>query len=258
MITIQGICYDDKSSFMRGAAGAPPLIRERLWSSAYNYYSESGVEIQPSIINDRGDFNIDTYWDIYSISSENLKAENQMLTLGGDHSITYPVVKAISERIGEFDILHIDAHGDLYDEFEGDKFSHACPFARIMEDGLTNRLVQIGIRTLTNHQRKQADRYGVEIIEMKDIERVVGLSFDNPIYLSLDIDAFDPAFAPGVSHQESGGLSVREVLRVLANIKVPVIGADIVEFNPLRDVAGITAALCAKMSKEILAKMIAS
>ena len=145
----------------------------------------------------------------------------------------------------------------MYDEFEGDRYSHACPFARILEEKLTGRLVQLGVRTFNPHQREQVARFGVEVIEMKDFEaKAASLVFQKPLYLSLDLDAFDPAFAPGVSHHEPGGLTTREVLRLLQNIPVPIIGADIVEYNPHRDVAGMTAALAAKLVKEIAAKML--
>jgi len=255
-IILQGISFDEKSSYLRGPALAPPLIREAYNSDSANYFAESGLEIRPELFDDKGDFKIKDYFDIEKITIENLVKDVSLLTLGGDHSITYPILKAINRIYGPVDILHIDAHGDLYDEFEGDTYSHASPFARIMEDGLASRLVQVGIRTLSAHQREQADKYGVEIIEMKDFELAKLPKLENPIYLSLDIDALDPAFAPGISHHEPGGLSTREVLGILQNVKVPIIGADIVEYNPTRDINDMTAVVCAKFLKEIAAKML--
>ena len=125
-----------------------------------------------------------------------------------------------------------------------------------MEDNLANRLVQIGIRTLSKHQEEQAIKYGVEIIQMKDFDLNKLPEFENPIYLSLDIDGLDPAFAPGVSHHEPGGLSTREVLKIIQNITVPILGADIVEYNPTRDFNDMTAMVSAKLLKEIAAKML--
>ena len=146
----------------------------------------------------------------------------------------------------------------LYDELDGDKYSHACPFARIMEESLASRLVQVGIRTLNTHQREQSEKFGTEIIEMKDFEPGKIPVFSKPLYLSIDLDGLDPAFAPGVSHHEPGGLTSRDVINIIHGIKVPIIGADIVELNPLRDANGITAALAAKLTKEIIACMIDS
>lgn len=180
------------------------------------------------------------------------------MCLGGDHSVTLPIVRAHCRHFSGLTIVHIDAHSDLYDELDGDRLSHACPFSRIMEEGLVARLVQLGIRTLNEHQRQQADRFGVEVLEMSRWRLEDGLPGDleGPIYLSLDLDALDPAFAPGVSHPEPGGFSTRELLDILQTLPSPLIGADIVELNPLRDVHDLTARVAAKMLKEIAARML--
>ncbi|NNK76758.1 MAG: agmatinase, partial [Maribacter sp.] len=146
-IGLQGILYDAKSSFMKGPALAPPLIRKAYQSESANYFSESGLELRPEIWDDKGDYEVKEYFDIEKHTSRNLDQNQPLISLGGDHSITYPVLKAVAKVHGPVNILHIDAHSDLYDEFEGDKYSHACPFARIMEEALANRLVQVGVRT---------------------------------------------------------------------------------------------------------------
>ncbi|MCE2612050.1 agmatinase family protein [Flavobacteriaceae bacterium D16] len=257
-IQLQGILYDEKSSFLSGPADAPPLIREAYHSDAFNFFAEDGSEISPDKLVDHGDYTIDQYFDIEKISYSHLKYKTPLITLGGDHSITYPILKAFHRYYGPLEILHIDAHADLYDSFEGDPYSHACPFARIMEDKLASRLVQVGIRTLSDHQKEQAEQYGVEIIEMRDYSLKKVPQFKGPLYLSFDLDALDPAFAPGISHHEPGGFSSRQVLEIIQNIKAPLVGADLVEFNPKRDVNGVTAAVCAKLLKEIAARMLNS
>jgi arginase family enzyme len=125
-----------------------------------------------------------------------------------------------------------------------------------MEEELANRLVQVGIRTLSTHQKEQAGKFGVEVLAMKDFHIDSIPDFNEPLYISLDIDAIDPAFAPGVSHHEPGGFSTRQVLQIIQKIEVPIVGADIVEFNPKRDINGVTAMVCAKFLKEIAAKII--
>ncbi|HVF90486.1 MAG TPA: arginase family protein, partial [Blastocatellia bacterium] len=180
------------------------------------------------------------------------------LCLGGDHSITYPILKAVANRCGKISILHFDAHPDLYDEFQGNRYSHASPFARIMEDGLADRLVQVGIRTMNGHQREQAERFGVEVIDMKGRRDDRIFEFDSPLYISFDMDGLDPSCAPGVSHREPGGLSVREALGVIQSTRGRVVGADVVEFNPLMDPMNMTSVVCAKLVKEISAKMLAA
>ncbi|MEL6675993.1 MAG: agmatinase [Bacteroidota bacterium] len=253
-IRLRGVCWDDKSSFMQGAAEAPPLIREAFHSPSANYFAEDGTDTR-ALFEDLGDDSFADYGGIRPRAELHLADGHRLLTLGGDHSITYPIIQAYAEKYPGFHILQIDAHGDLYDEFEGDRFSHACPFARIMEEQLTPRLIQVGIRTLSTHQRQQAQTYGVEVHEMKDGPLSEISLGDHPLYISLDMDAFDPAYAPGVSHHEPGGLTAREVLNFLQRIKAPIVGADIVEYNPRRDVQGMTAMLAAKMMKELLAMM---
>ena len=142
------------------------------------------------------------------------------------------------------------------DEFEGDRFSHACPFARVMENHLADRLVQVGIRTLTPHLRAQAERFGVEVIDMHAFASGQRPEVDGPVYLSLDLDALDPAFAPGVSHWEPGGLTTRDVITIIQSLGGRLIGADVVEYNPVRDPSGVTAMVAAKLVKEIASRML--
>jgi agmatinase len=176
--------------------------------------------------------------------------------LSGDHSVTYPTIKAFYSKYPDLTILHFDAHPDLYDELDGNRHSHACPFARIMEERMARRLVQVGVRTINSHQLAQAGKFGVEVITMRNLERFAELEFEGPLFISLDVDVLDPAFAPGISHYEPGGMSVREVLRCIQGLKVAVVGADIVEYNPTRDLHGQTAMVCCKFLKEISAAIL--
>jgi agmatinase len=256
-IIIQGIPYDEKSSFLKGASLAPPLIRKFYHSFSTNYFAENGVDTNSASVIDKGDLKINDYFEIEEITTKHLEEKAKIITLGGDHSITFPIIKALSKVHPKIDILHFDAHPDLYDELLEDKHSHACPFARIMENGLASRLVQVGIRTLNLHQKEQAEKYNVEIYEMKNLDKFKILHFENPVYISLDMDVFDPAFAPGVSHHEPGGMTSRQVIEIIQNIQQNIIGADIVEYNPTRDVQDITGALAAKYLKEVLGKVLA-
>ncbi len=263
MISVVGIPFDAASSFLQGPAQAPPKIRTAFHSDSANYFSEGGIDLSdPSTWFDAGDLDLVNEKNVVTAIEagiNKLLSQNyRVLSLGGDHSITYPVVKAFAKKHGKLNILHIDAHGDLYDSFEGNRYSHACPFARIMEEELAVRLVQVGIRTLSTHQREQADRFGVEIIEMKDWSSTIQFQFEGPVYLSLDIDAIDPAFAPGVSHYEPGGFTSREVISIIQKLKGNLVGADLVEFNPTRDPTGITEMLAAKLFKELLDRLLLS
>lgn len=260
-VAVLGVPFDANSSFLRGAALAPARIRETLHSGASNLCAENGLDLGKS---ERwqhvGDLALGDPAAAFSQIEESvanlLDAGAKVLSLGGDHSITYPIMRAYGRRYTPLTILQVDAHPDLYDELDGNRLSHACPFARIMEETLVTRLVQIGIRTLNPHQRQQAERFGVEVIEMGEWKPDRRLQLEGPLYLSLDLDALDPAYAPGVSHHEPGGFSSRQLLEIIKGIETPIVGADIVEYNPERDPTGITAALAAKLLKEILAQML--
>ncbi len=261
-ITVLGIPYDLNSSFLRGSALAPERIRQGLFSESANMWTENGIDLgsvsEWKIVNDLDlSQSATAFEDIELAVGELLAKASRVISLGGDHSVTYPVLRAYAEKYSELSILQLDAHPDLYDQLDGNRYSHACPFARIMEEDLAIRLVQVGIRTMTGHQRQQAQRFGVEVIEMGDLNKVDSLAFSGPVYLSLDMDCLDPAFAPGVSHYEPGGLSAREVLTIIQGLKGELVGADIVEYNPERDPQGITSMVAAKLLKEILGRMLA-
>jgi len=256
---IIGIPWDEMSSFLRGAAEGPPLIRRALFSEASNRWSESGRVVNAESIHDAGDLQPAAGAEmrarieqaIAGLLDQNFKP----ISLGGDHAITYPILKAFARKYSRLSILHFDAHPDIYDEFEGNRFSHACPFARILEEGLVERLVQVGIRTATGDQRRQIERFNVEVVEMRDWRDDWPLDFDTPLYISFDVDGLDPAFAPGVAHREPGGLTTRQAINTILNLNAEVVGADVVEFNPRMDVAQLTETVCGKLVKEIAAKM---
>ena len=260
-VAILGVPLDENSSFMRGPALAPLRIREVLHSGSMNLCAESGVDLgsEPRLT-DLGDLALDestrAFKQIESAISSLVERHTRVLSLGGDHSVTYPIVRAYASSYPRLSILHFDAHPDLYQDYEGYRYSNACPFARIMEENLAARLVQVGIRTMNPHQQVQAERFGVEVIDMQSWQSGIRPALEGPIYLSLDMDALDPAFAPGVSHHEPGGLSTREVIQLVQGLPAPIVGADIVEFNPKRDPVGITAMAAAKFLKEITACML--
>ena len=255
-----GIPFDANSSYLRGAADAPPLIREAFHCESSNSSTESGIELDSESVLDAGDLQLLANGEFQAIESAvgaSLDKGQSPICLGGDHSITYPIMRAFGKRFVDLTLVHFDAHPDLYEEFEGNRYSHACPFARIMEEKLAKRLIQVGIRTMNAHQRKQAARFGVEVVEMRELPALARLAAHGPVYVSFDIDVLDPGFAPGVSHREPGGMSVREAIAHLHAITGKIVGADIVEYNPKQDVSQMTAMVCAKILKEILGKIIA-
>ncbi|MGD2244978.1 MAG: agmatinase [Candidatus Aminicenantes bacterium] len=261
-IAILGIPYDEKSCYLRGAAKGPQAIRAASTGQAINPWTEHGVNLEEDVVMvDLGD--VDVSGDYETLSSRIEKKVREVLEkdavpviLGGDHSISFPVVKAFAEKFKPMDILHFDAHPDLYEELNGERYSHACPFTRIVEEGLARNLVQVGIRAATGEHREKAAQYGVRMIEMKDIQESLSLKFSNPLYISFDMDALDPSAAPGVSHHEPGGLSNRQAIRILQALEAEIVGLDVVEVNPERDASGITASAAVKVVREVAGKIV--
>lgn len=258
-LALVGFRFDENSSFLRGAADAPPLIREALSSEHSNSWAENGTDLAAAFF-DAGDVSPAPGTDMLTAVEGAIKSllarGLSPVSLGGDHSVTYPIVRAVARRHPNLSILHFDAHPDLYDELLGNRHSHASPFARIMEEGLARRLVQVGVRTMNGHQREQAARFGVEVLEMRDWRDGVRLSLESPVYISFDVDGLDPSCAPGVSHREPGGLTTRQALDVIHGVRARIVGADIVEYNPAADFQNMTATVCAKLLKEIAAQML--
>lgn len=261
MLTLLGIPFDANSSYLRGTAGAPPKIREALRCDSSNMWTESGVDLGVADkFCDAGDLQFrdhDAFVEIERAVGMLLARGERPILLGGDHSITYPILKGFRPQCPDLTIIHFDAHPDLYDVFEGSRVSHACPFARIMEERLATGLVQVGIRTANAHQRAQAEKFGVEMAEMRTLPAYDRMKVNGKVYVSFDMDVLDPAFAPGISHWEPGGMSVREAIAHLHAIEGTIVGVDLVEYNPVRDSSGITAMVAAKILKELLGKMIA-
>jgi arginase len=262
-IHLLGLPQDNNSSFLTGPSLAPARIREAFHSSSANLFTETGYDLNDEELwTDAGDVQLTdlegqaAFDRINSRVAELIYQGGIVLSMGGDHSVAFPAIMAHSQAYPGLSILQIDAHPDLYEDMLSNPFSHASPFARLMESGQIKRLVQVGIRTLNQHQRDQATRYGVEIHEMRDLSGVAALSFEGPVYLSCDLDGLDPAFAPGVSHYEPGGLSTREVLNIIHHFKGKLVGADVVELNPHRDPGDITAMVAAKICKELIGRLL--
>lgn len=260
-LSLLGIPNDDNSSYLRGPSEAPDPIRRELHNDAYSTWSETGIDLGvPGRLIDHGNIQFqsdkDPWQQIEQAVGKALEPGHPLICLGGDHAITYPIMRAVRKRHSSLTILHIDAHADIYHAYQNNPRSHASPFARIMEERLTDRLVQVGLRTICDEHREQFERFGVEVIEAGRWSECTRLDFKTPVYISLDIDGIDPAFAPGVSHREPGGPSPRQVIDLIQSIKQPIVAADIVEYNPRCDISNQTVLVAAKLLKEIGGMMV--
>ncbi len=194
MIQLLGIPFDANSSFLKGPSFAPQRIRLMDKEGSANAFSESGLEVKENVhYKDCGDIHFEdtnpkTAFDTIQQKIRHLiNGDGKVISLGGDHSISYPVMNVFTEKYDNLNILHLDAHADLYDNFDNNPFSHASPFARIMETHKINSLTQVGIRTFNTHQREQVQRFGINVVEMKDFNYDFLQSLSSPLYISIDL-----------------------------------------------------------------------
>lgn len=188
------------------------------------------------------------------------------LTLGGDHTITYPILQAVAQKHGPVGLIHVDAHADINDEMFGEKIAHGTPFRRAVEENLLdcNRVVQIGLRG-TGYADSDFDwprEQGFRVVQaeecwhkslsplMAEVRQQMGAG---PVYLSFDIDSLDPAYAPGTGTLEIGGLTTIQALEIIRGADgLNLVGGDLVEVSPPYDQAGGTALIAANLLYEML------
>jgi agmatinase len=272
-IGLLGIPFDGAVSFRPGAAHAPERIR--MYSEHVTPYTEEGHVLRAGMLRDYGDVERDLEWARYFGAVED--AARQALThpftlfLGGDHSVTIPLHRAFDQAIGRpFGILHIDAHPDLCDTFEGHKWSHACTERRALElpHLAPEHLVFCGIRSweqqeidllaetpsIGMHSARSMHLRGIEAVAADVIAQLRGV---DAVYLTLDIDSLDPAYAPGTGTPESGGLTSRQLLEFLRLIfaALPIRAMDIVEVSPPLDYSDITSVAALKIIYEVFGWM---
>lgn len=188
------------------------------------------------------------------------------LTLGGDHTLTWPILRAIKERHGPVALIHVDAHADINETMFGERVAHGCPFRRAWEDGclLNDRVFQIGLRG-TGYAAEDFDwarGQGWTVVQAEELwyrsaaplmEQVRAVIGDAPCYLSYDIDSLDPAFAPGTGTVEPGGLSTWQALEIVRGCAgLNLVGCDLVEVSPPYDPSGNTALIAANLLYEML------
>ena len=264
-LVFAGLPCDAQSTFRRGPADAPSRIRLAYDGRCYNATTELGADLA-GLVSDAGDWFPGGSWEEtredYRFRAEELLAgEAVPFFAGGDHAITMPLVEALEVLEEPVHVVQLDAHPDLYPEFDGDRWSHACVGARILEMEHVASLTQIGVRTLNQPQLEVARRHAgrLTILEARDLSiRPSDLSHipdGAPVYLTVDLDAFDPAYAPGVSHPVPGGVSPRQALALIQEAPWRLVGMDAVEVNPSLDEGDRTAVLAARLLHEAMGRV---
>jgi len=253
-VAIFGVPYDSTTCFRAGARFGPQGIR---------FFSHNLEEYSPNLNKSLKELRFQDLGDL-ELSAPPLKAVEEIylftkevkipVALGGEHSITYPIVKAIKEKYKELTVVHFDAHADLREEYSGTPYSHACVMRRILELGV--RLIQVGIRSGTEEEWKTI-KENPNITYLKQVKELPNLlkEVKTPVYFTIDIDYFDPSFAPGTGTPEPCGESPVEFFNAVYKLPpIKVVGFDVVEVSPPYDPSGITQALGAKVVRELLLK----
>ncbi len=255
-IVLMGAPFDSTSSFRSGSRFAPDVIRD--YSDSIETYSPySDKDLTDILFFDRG--NIDVYPgdtvksldSIYSAVTEVIKENKMPFIIGGEHLITLAEIKALKKEYKEITIIDFDAHTDLREDYEGVKLSHATVMRRIVELSGIN-LIQLGIRSGTKEEFQFAKKNNF-LYSFTDIEKIIKQIKGKNIFITVDIDVFDPAYVPAVGNPESGGIDFIRFMEFIKNLKIDnLIGADVVELIPHIDTTYASAVFAAKLIRELL------
>jgi agmatinase len=276
-VAILGVPFDSGVSYRPGARFGPAHIRE---SSRLLRPYNPALAVSPFAtqqVADAGDLPVNPFSIAEAIDTVErgarglLERAGSLLTLGGDHTIALPLLRAVSAVHGPVAVVHFDAHLDTWDTYFGAAYTHGTPFRRASEEGLLDRsgCLHVGVRgpLYSGADLSEDSGLGFELVAAPDVEElgVAGMVErirqrvgDRPVYVSVDIDVLDPAHAPGTGTPEAGGLSSRELLATLRSFaRLRLVGADIVEVAPAYDHAQITGIAAAHVGYELLSALAA-
>ncbi len=272
-VAVLGVPFDAGTSYRPGARFGPQAIRQASRHLRTNYHPSYDSEPFRTLqVADAGDVACNPYsieeaiGQIESAAAELLQQAEVLVSLGGDHTIAVPLLRAMHARHGPVALVHFDAHLDTWDTYFGAPYTHGTPFRRAAEEGLCddNASMHVGIRgPLYSRDDLERDaELGFKVVHCDDLEdggtdrvvqRIRDRVGDVPLYLSIDIDVLDPAHAPGTGTPEIAGLSSRELLAIVRGLQgLNLVGADIVEVAPAYDHAEVTSLAAATIAYEMI------
>lgn len=257
-----GVPYDGTASYRPGARFGPKSIRnESFGIESYSLYQDKDLE--DIAVYDLGDLDIPisqaakVVKQVKNVTLKILSADKTPVMLGGEHLISLGAVEALIQKYPNISIIHFDAHADLREDYLGEKLSHACVIKRCLELSENMKVYQFGIRSADKDEIAYAKNNNKVIMQkynLDNLDKVCKELSNTPVYLTIDLDCLDPSVMPGTGTPEPGGVSfdaLREAITMVAS-KSNVVGADIVELNPMCDPSGMSIIVAAKLLRELL------
>lgn len=274
-VAVVGVPFDGGVTFRSGARFGPSAIREasrllRPYNPALKSMPFADAQVVDAGDIDANPFSIETALKEIQAGLAHLMSDGRpVLTLGGDHTIALPALRAVNAEHGPVALVHFDAHLDTWDTYFSAPYTHGTPFRRASEEGLLrkDRSAHVGIRGSLYSRQDLIDdsALGFTIVHCRDfdrigasgiVDRILDRVGDAPLYVSVDIDVLDPGFAPGTGTPEAGGMTSRELLEVLRGLQSShIVSADIVEVSPPYDHADITSVAAANLAYELISIM---
>ena len=258
-IAILGVPYDGTSSFRPGSRFAPDAIREASYGiESYSPYQKKDLrEIKicdlDNIPLSFGDKELN-FKIIESFVERIVFSRKKLISLGGEHLISYPLIKSFAKKYKNLAVIHIDAHSDLIDSYRGEKFSHASVMKRVGELIGFENLYQLGIRSMNRSDLLLPKRdTHMHLFDLEKIDEFAEKIGKNPVYVSLDLDVLDPSIFCGTGTPEPGGVTYKELLKcILSFEKLNIVGGDVVELSPHYDSSGVSSVVAASIVRELL------
>ena len=258
-IAVFGIPYDGTTSYRPGTRFGPAAIRAEMYGlETYSPYLDK--DLDDCKVCDLGDIEIpfgnreQVLQKIADETKSMLADGKKTLALGGEHLVSYPVIKEYAKKYSDLVVLHFDAHTDLREEFFGEKLSHATVIKRVYDILGNDRIYQFGIRSGTKKEFDFGrDHTNLHKFHAIDVAAVADKIIDKPVYLTIDLDVLDPSIFPGTGTPEAGGLTFNELMHAIESMDgLNIVGADIVELSPHYDASGVSTAVACKVLREIL------
>ncbi|EOD01693.1 agmatinase [Caldisalinibacter kiritimatiensis] len=258
-LVVFGAPFDGTTSFRPGTRFAPSVMRNESYGlETYSPYLD--MDLEDTNIFDAGDLELSfgntekVMKDIKEFTKGIVEDGKTPVMIGGEHLVSYPAIEAVYEKYNDLYVLHFDAHADLREEYMGEKLSHASVIRRVWDFVGDNRIYQFGIRSGERKEFQWAKEHtNLTKFNYEGLDEAIETIGDKPVYITIDLDVFDPSVFPGTGTPEPGGISFNDMMDIISKIKkLNIVGADVVELSPHYDASGVSTAVACKVLRELV------